>query len=104
MLRIGRQPSPTERALQFALEDDEMLENLAFNLMEAELFLSSMAAERRWLTITELERSLWKDRVVEDLRDAIRLDAFDSLQPLEPKPGKRRLLQSHLKIVALGFE
>lgn len=102
MLRIGRDPTPAERALQLALENGEFLDNLALNLMEHVLRLSSVAAEERWTGFTEEERDIWRDRVVGDLREVAEAGVQEDPAPGTPDPGAAVSDARPRTLIALG--
>jgi hypothetical protein len=78
--RIGREPSPAERALMYSLEDEELLEILAENLCEH--------ATGAWLPdLPAMQREYWRTAALNLMREQLEDEPPPAPSGGGPQPG-----------------
>jgi hypothetical protein len=68
MYRIGRQPLPTERSLQLAVEKREILEAMGMNLFMTHRRCHQQTDAAVWKSLPEEQRATWCDRALDLLK------------------------------------
>ncbi|HLL47662.1 MAG TPA: hypothetical protein VK399_13210 [Longimicrobiaceae bacterium] len=87
IIRVGREPTPSERGLRNALEKPELLEHLSKNFYQSELGLSPRIAVAEWTLLSEAEREAWRERTVAYLRSFVADRGVTDVEPDDPNPG-----------------
>lgn len=79
--RIGRKQTPGERALMYAIEDDELLDALAENLCAHE-------GRGDYSQLARAERQHWRDRAVLVMQDQLKTEPPVTPDPEDPGGGE----------------